>query len=132
MLKKSVIVAAILAASTVLEGCPEEKMLKYYVSGYAVGDDGDAVDDIVVTMDLCEDGKVDAKIVTYAGGRFNTVFSSWEDCDTLELTFEDWICDREGGSFPVHSEILQLKKIGDRYDYMSEEGYTVTLTKDQQ
>jgi hypothetical protein len=101
-------VMAALISSICAAGCPEE-MSKHYIRGSVVNADGTELNDIMITVDLCDDGSIEAKEVTFDHGGFAMTESIWEDCRTASLAFDDIDHDREGGRYASHSELVDLE-----------------------
>lgn len=112
----------LIAAAFTLTGCPEESMLKYYISGSVVDSDGNRLNDIMLSVDICDDGSLEAKEVTFDGGGLTIIESSWEDCSVASFKLEDIDFDREGGPFAEKTVVIDMDPWpGDgKYEYYTE------------
>jgi hypothetical protein len=127
--RKTILIVLLYLLPLVLSGCPAD-MLKYYISGTVADRDGNGLNDIMITVDICNDGEIEAKEVTYKRGTFTIIESSWEDCENALLVFEDINRDSGTGKFKTHQQVIKQKRIDtDKYDYYTEK-VRITLTRE--
>ena len=110
----------VLSLAGVLSGCPEEKMTRYYIAGDAVYMGGDSLNDIIVSLDICSDGVIDAKEVTYDSDGFTFIETIWEDCDQASLLFEEIRCREDVMETSSKKITIRLDRLTDkdrRYEY---------------